>query len=136
MPQVSGCHGNGADHCCYLAGQVCPFLEENTVAGRRWACGLYRELGDWDLVHADPRYTSTVADLWAQSGPIMVWLWEEGVRCGNWGVEGGAHRRGKAKGNDPQYVKDYQANLIDDFNRAQQGEIVSSLCCFGNRPEV
>lgn len=50
------CHGNAEDHCCWFQGRVCEFLEENTVPGRRWACGLFRELGSWDAVHADPRY--------------------------------------------------------------------------------
>jgi hypothetical protein len=53
---VITCHGNGDTHCCYVAGEVCEFLEEATVPGRRWACGLRRELGDWQRVHADPRY--------------------------------------------------------------------------------
>jgi len=60
------CHGNGPDHCCYIAGQVCEFLEENTVEGRRWACGLYREHGSWEKVYADPRHE-----------PIPF-------RCGDW----------------------------------------------------
>ena len=47
---------NFDDHCCYLAGKVCDFLEENTEPGFRWSCGLRRELGDWDKVLADPRY--------------------------------------------------------------------------------
>lgn len=68
------CHGNGADHCCYVNGQVCPFLEENTVPGRRWACGLLRELGSWDAVHADPRYQPIQA-VWDQVGIIS---------CGDW----------------------------------------------------
>lgn len=55
------CFGNGDDHCCYVAGKACPFLEENTVPGRRWACGLRRELGDWDLVISDVRYKLNVA---------------------------------------------------------------------------
>jgi hypothetical protein len=44
------------DHCCYLKGKVCQFLEENTEPGFRWSCGLRRELGSWDAVLADPRY--------------------------------------------------------------------------------
>ena len=55
------CLGNGADHCCYVAGSACPHLEEHTVPGRRWACGLMREHGDWDQVIADPRYLRDVA---------------------------------------------------------------------------
>ena len=50
------CHGNAKGHCCWVAGEVCQYLEKNTVPGRRWACGLRRELGDWDLVLEDSRY--------------------------------------------------------------------------------
>jgi len=50
------CDGNTQDHCCYLNGKPCDYLEKNTVADRRWACGLLRELGDWDSVLASDRY--------------------------------------------------------------------------------
>ena len=69
------CHGNGEDHCCYLGtAGVCEYIEEYTVEGRRWACGLYRELGSWDVVHDDPRYQ-----------PIKEILSEWGYLCGTWG---------------------------------------------------
>ena len=137
MPQgQTGCHGNGGVHCCYFSGVACPYLEQDTVEGRRWVCGLMREHNDWALVHADPRYTADVEPRWRASGNVMEWLWQEGIRCGDWGVPQGSMRRVKAKGNDPQEIKDFQSNLITDFNRAQNGEYVSSLCCFGNEPEV
>lgn len=47
---------NKSDHCCYVDGKPCVFLEENTVEGFRWSCGLRRELGSWAAVVADPRY--------------------------------------------------------------------------------
>lgn len=47
---------NAADHCCYVEGRVCEFLEENSEPGFRWSCGLRRESGSWDAVLADPRY--------------------------------------------------------------------------------
>ena len=58
------CHGNGPDHCCYIAGRVCPYLEENPVEGRRWACGLLRELGSWPKVYRSTRYRRTDAAKW------------------------------------------------------------------------
>lgn len=64
------CDGRGdrdGNHCCYVDGQVCEFLEENTVPGRHWVCGLRRELGDWDLVHADPRY-QPIHEIWVRTG--------------------------------------------------------------------
>lgn len=59
------CLGNGDRHCCYVRGKRCPNLEEGTVEGRKWACGLRRELGDWDLVMEDPRY---IGDQWVAIG--------------------------------------------------------------------
>ena len=54
------CHGNATDHCCYVAGVECDYLERNTVPGRKWACALRRELGSWYKVHADARYLRDV----------------------------------------------------------------------------
>jgi len=71
---AASCHGNGDEHCCWLHGVVCVHLEENTVPGRRWACGLRRELGSWDAVHTDPRYA-----------PVQAILDEWGYTCGSWG---------------------------------------------------
>lgn len=54
---TSTCLGRNLDeHCCWIAGKVCEFLEENTEKGFRWSCGLRRELGSWDAVITDPRY--------------------------------------------------------------------------------
>lgn len=58
------CSGNSNDHCCYLKGDPCPYVEENTVSGRRWACGLMRQYGNWDTVVATDEYTSVVAPVW------------------------------------------------------------------------
>ena len=55
---------NSSDHCCWIKGKICPFLEENTQPGYRWTCGLRRELGDWDLVLQDPRYVEEVQPFW------------------------------------------------------------------------
>lgn len=74
------CQGrNNEEHCCYVHGEVCPHLEENTEPGFRWSCGLRRELGNWDAVLADPRYPK---DSWAP-----------GVNCRDW-PEGPAKYRG------------------------------------------
>jgi len=82
------CHGNGEDHCCWLNGEICQFLEENTVPGRRWACGFLRRLGSWDAVAADPIYQREV-------GPHMTRLGltvcndfpPEGQACNACGLE-------------------------------------------------
>jgi hypothetical protein len=54
------CEGDRDDHCCHVDGEVCRFLEQDTVPGRRWACGLYRRLGSWPAVYADPGYVEHV----------------------------------------------------------------------------
>jgi hypothetical protein len=72
------CTGNGDEHCCWING-VCEFLEENTVPGRRWACGLRRELGSWQAVHADSRYLTNVHPVLARIGD---------PDCGDWPAPG------------------------------------------------
>lgn len=54
------CPGTGEQHCCWVAGEVCPFLEENTVEGRRWACGLYRKYGNWNRAINSEEYRTKV----------------------------------------------------------------------------
>lgn len=51
------CFGrNLEDHCCYVNGAPCKFLEENTEPNMRWSCGLRRETGSWAKAILDPRY--------------------------------------------------------------------------------
>ncbi len=53
------CFGrNLADHCCYIDGKPCPFLEHNAEPGMKWSCQLRRETGSWAAAVADPRYTA------------------------------------------------------------------------------
>ena len=80
------CTGNGPDHCCYLAGDPCPFLEENTVPGRRWVCGLRRELGSWGAVAADERYLTVVRPVWDAVTPADGLPMPD---CGTWGAWSG-----------------------------------------------
>ena len=86
--ELARCHGNGSDHCCYLPGSgvpdpggsdqsVCPFLEVDTVPGRHWVCGLRRELGSWEAVHADARFLATVRPVWRANDPPIA-------DCGDW----------------------------------------------------
>lgn len=74
------CHGNQPDHCCYVDGKRCRFLEENTVEGRRWVCGLRRELGSWEAVHADPGYQKHVQPFWDKVGIVSCGVWGPDVR--------------------------------------------------------
>jgi hypothetical protein len=70
-----GCKGrNLEEHCCWLKGKVCEFLEENTETDFRWSCGLRRELGSWPAVTKDPRYIS---------GPALI-LAPMGITCADW----------------------------------------------------
>jgi len=55
------CHGNGDLHCCWIAGVVCPHLEEGTVEGRRWVCGLLRVHETWEAVYETAEYQATDA---------------------------------------------------------------------------
>lgn len=71
---MASCHGNTEDHCCYIAGEACPYLEENTLPDRKWVCGLMRKLGDWDLVIASPEYQQDVAP---HFDPL-------GINCRDW----------------------------------------------------
>ena len=70
------CHGNNDYHCCSLGeGGVCVFLEEHTVEGRRWACGLLRRFKTWDKVHRHP--------LWLEN--VQPWLEKYDIKdCGSW----------------------------------------------------
>ncbi len=53
------CFGrNLADHCCYIDGKPCPFLERETERDQKWSCQLRRETGSWAAAVADPRYTA------------------------------------------------------------------------------
>jgi hypothetical protein len=52
-------------------------LEEWTVDGRRWACGLFREHGSWEKVYTDPRYLTSAAHA------LMQGRWP-GLGCGDW----------------------------------------------------
>lgn len=67
METVVRCHGNGEEHCCWVEGKVCEFLEIDTLPDRHWVCKLRRQLGSWEKVHADPRYQS-VHNVWVRLG--------------------------------------------------------------------
>lgn len=84
------CNGNDEDHCCWIDGNVCPHLEENTVEGRRWACGLRRELGSWEAVHVDVRYLTDVQPCWDRVDPEGACgeFPAPGKRCATCGVSG------------------------------------------------
>ena len=67
------CHGNTVDHCCWLVGKPCIYLEENTVSDRHWVCGLRRRLGNWDAVLMSNEYKTNVA-------PKL----NTGINCRDW----------------------------------------------------
>ena len=70
------CLGNKDDHCCYF-GEVCKHLEENTVAGRRWACGLRRKHGEWDDVYQSKEWPDVLKNAIAVGLPDYY-------KCGDW----------------------------------------------------
>lgn len=78
MPDVTMCDGGGdseGDHCCYVGGVACNYLVVDGPTGRRYACGLFTELGDWALVESDPRYVADVQPTWTAAGVYG---------CGDW----------------------------------------------------
>jgi hypothetical protein len=80
------------DHCCWLGKRgVCPHLEERTVSGRRWACGLLRKLGSWTVVHASPEYVRDVRPFWDGFAPALdCGTWPPlGMTCATCGGSGG-----------------------------------------------
>lgn len=77
------CFGNKSDHCCYVNGVDCKHLEENTMEGRRWVCGLRRKLGNWDDVISSKEY---IKDVEPYFGII-------GMNCKDW-PDGTGHNSG------------------------------------------
>lgn len=76
------CIGRGTldgDHCCYVMGVRCRYLEENTIPGRRFVCGLRRVLGSWEAVHADPGYQEHVQSAWDKVGISSCGEWQPKV---------------------------------------------------------
>lgn len=77
------------EHCCYVSGKECQFLERGTVEGRVFACGLRRQLGSWAKVHSDPRYLAHVRPAWDRTGGVDCGDWPSpGVQCNACGVTG------------------------------------------------
>lgn len=74
---MATCEGNGDDHCCHLGGHVCRYLAVVGTTGRRFACRLRSELGNWQAVHADPRYLADVK-------PVLEALPTVDGDCGDW----------------------------------------------------
>lgn len=78
---ADSCHGNGIDHCCYVNGKVCPFLEEDALPNRYWSCGLLNKLGSWDKVHNDPGYLEFVQSRWDVVGIESCGAWMVPGQC-------------------------------------------------------
>lgn len=66
-PPHMACHGNADTHCCVVNGKTCDHIEENTVPGRRWACGLLRKYGTWAAMSASPEY-EPIGRHWQSTG--------------------------------------------------------------------
>jgi hypothetical protein len=62
------CSGNSVDHCCYVNGERCPHSIDNHE-GRRWACGLRAQYGNWDDVLTSTEYLTDVAPAF---GPLGI----------------------------------------------------------------
>lgn len=78
------CSGNGQDHCCWLSGVACKYLEVDTVPGRKWSCGLVNKYGSWEAAEASEEYQSDVQPFWDS--------WRDGTgSCSKWPDEMGEH---------------------------------------------
>lgn len=146
------CHGNGSVHCCMFGGVVCPYLRDDgpqPAGSRRWVCSLFEEERAaspaawkddkiWNEVHSDPRYLADVEPMWRGSSWVFDWLWEEGVRCGNWpdSLRGLTVTPG-----DPMYdekqamVQKALSDWQDIQANGYQWPKFSTYCCFGGLPE-
>jgi len=89
---ANNCSGNAADHCCWFDGQVCTFLEENTVPGRRWACGLLRVTGSWESAMGSQEFTQVVLPKAIAAGL------DDTYTCADWPPAGGECATCGAKG--------------------------------------
>ena len=68
--------GTGKDHCCWVAGQVCPHVRPSDREGYLWDCGLRADLGSWEAVHSSEEYLCDVKPTWLRIG-----MKED---CGDW----------------------------------------------------
>ena len=78
---------SGDEHCCWVNGQECEFVRANE-GGRRWACALMLELGDWDAVYSDPRYQPIGTHFQSKGIALCGDFPGPGVRCGTCGEVG------------------------------------------------
>ena len=86
---MATCNGNEEDHCCYLKGKVCEYLEENTVPGRRWVCGIRKKYNSWEETHHDPDYTRDIKPLLNDIGITNCGEWpRQNEKCAICGVIG------------------------------------------------
>ena len=72
---------SGDGHCCWVKGKVCKYLEEDSIDGRKWSCGLRRERGNWEDVYTDQRYIENILPFWIEHDIGTT-------RCGDWPVPG------------------------------------------------
>ena len=77
---IGACGGSlpltNPNHCCWINGEPCFALQDS---GAELACSLMAELGDWGVVHADPRYREFVH-------PVLDS--QDIVPCGDWPAPG------------------------------------------------
>ena len=85
-----GLCGTGIDHCCYFKGATCPFVTAVDKPPFKWTCSLREELGSWESVHKDIRYTAIIPDLFKSIG-LSINCGEfpsKGVTCGDCSLKG------------------------------------------------
>lgn len=79
------CEGRTEDHCCFIDGEACRYLDR--VDGQ-WRCSLRRMLESWDMVHESPGYRQHVKPTMDRIGVQCGDYPPPGKRCAVCGVTG------------------------------------------------
>lgn len=70
------CKGDLDEHCCWLDGEQCRYLQEN-VNGRKWACSLLLKYSSWSEVNVSSEYLTDVK-------PKLQKIFNDDTNCGEW----------------------------------------------------
>ncbi len=68
--------GTSLSHCCWIAGEQCPYVEASARPDFYYDCALRKREPDWDAVHASPEYREIVKPKLEAAGVT--------VDCGDW----------------------------------------------------
>lgn len=70
--------GKTEEHCCWLFGEVCQYLERNPEGSEYiWSCGLRKMANSWDEVYEMDQYKMNVK-------PKIEQMGYPDIGCGDW----------------------------------------------------